>query len=99
MASSYGWIITQDHIASNANESDVGTIGPRNVSDEMMDRLKNGEGKRFRLYDDDRELYYEGRYIGEIGWDGDPLTDFGMPNAGCTYMMEYQDGKWEITIG
>lgn len=101
MSSSYGWIITKDHIAESDDAiSDVGTIGPSNISDEMMQALKNGEGKRFRLYDDDRELYYEGLYIGELSEaEGDPLTDFGMPNAGCTYMEEYQDGKWEIIIG
>lgn len=99
--SHYGWIITEDHLDFSDDQSEVGTIGPSNISDEMMESLKNGEGKPFRLYDDDRELYYSGLYLGELYGDGgDPLMDFGMPNAGCTYMSEKNaDGEWEITIG
>ena len=97
--SEYGWIITKDYLdEGDSASSDVGTIGPSNISDEMMKDLRDGKGKPFRLYDDDRELYYEGRYLGEFEW-GDPLSDFGTPNAGCTYMMEKVNGKWEITIG
>lgn len=97
MESNYGWIITQDHITFDI-DNEEGVTGPNNISDEMTTRLINGEGTKFRLYDDDDELYYEGRYIGDMD-DGDPLTDFGGPNAGCTYMKEYIDGRWVDTIG
>lgn len=102
MNSNYGWIISRDHLSEEFSNSDseVGVMGPSNISNEMKDALTRGEGTLFRLYDDDRELYYTGRYIGDLVSDGgDPLTDFGAPNAGCTYMSEYIGGKWEITIG
>ena len=46
-------------------------------------KLINGEGDKFELFDDDGELYYVGRIIGDFeGFE--PLDDFGTPNAGCT---------------
>lgn len=101
MTADYGWIITKDLLFEEGidDRSAVGTIGPSDISDEMMEQLKNGDGKPFRMYDDDRNLYYEGRYLGDLEWS-DPVQDFGGPNAGCTYMMEpNESGKWEVTIG
>lgn len=83
----YAWIITQDHLAdTSANEA--GIIGPRNAADRLIERLKNGEGDTFKMYDDDGILYYTGRALTLDGtWDEDacygPLGDFGMPNAGA----------------
>lgn len=58
-------------------------------------------GRRFRMKDDDGELYYEGVMV-VLPEDGDeadfrPLSDFGTPNAGAT-SIEYQrdDGTWEV---
>jgi len=78
------WIITQDML----DGEDVGTAGPRNMSDEMYRALQAGKGYAFTMYDDDGEAYYKGRAM----WDADdedegcygPLGDFGAPNAGCT---------------
>lgn len=93
--SDYGWIITKDHL----DGTDEGTIGPSDIGDGMMQALREGAGEYFRLFDDDGELYYTGRIVGELGDDGDPLTDFGMPNAGCTYMsMKNAAGQWEVVI-
>lgn len=88
------WIIDVDHIAEpgarpRTNMNAVGVRGPWNYE---------GDGSeltvRFRMFDDDKHLYYEGRSK-EIGFE--PLDDFGMPNAGCTY-IEYlnNEGQWEI---
>jgi hypothetical protein len=112
MASHYGWIIDKDHLYEQYKDSgtgvwdkpednEAGTYGPSDISEEMAETLKNTkEGKKFRLFDDDRNLYYSGRYLGELdGETGDPLMDFGLPNAGCSYMSEFIDGKWEITLG
>jgi hypothetical protein len=101
--SEYGWIITKDHLFRQFEAADVdrtGTIGPRNITDEMTEQLVNGEGNRFRMYDDDGNLYYEGRYLGDLEY-GDPVIDFGGPDAGCTYMSEPtgKNGAWEVTIG
>jgi hypothetical protein len=56
---------------------------------------------KFEMFDDDRERYYSGRLIVDGGEDStlrdgtatiseracySPLADFGMPNAGCTYI-------------
>lgn len=95
MSSRYGWVITRDFIASNPQESDAGVIGPSTIPFGITQRLKAGEGKKFRMFDDDGELYYEGLIIGELTEDsGDPLSDFGDPNAGCTLYKEYENGKW-----
>src|SRR3546814_2208380 len=72
----------KDHIADGEAEpgtllNAVGLVGPRDIAHEIETRLKAGEGEPFRLYDDDGELYYEGRIIGDhTGWDGfTPLDD------------------------
>jgi hypothetical protein len=89
----YGWIITKDHLG----DGEEGIMGPSWITPDMSARLKAGEGEPFRLFDDDGELYYTGRAID--CYEGEPLWDFGAPNAGCTYMEEKVDGKWEITVG
>lgn len=52
---------------------------------------------KFRLYDDDDNLYFEGSSDdrdSEAGFD--PLDDYGMPDSGCTYIQYLQDdGSWE----
>lgn len=84
-----GWIITASFIdcedtnliGKQAGKVAVNVVGPRSISDETLARLKAGEGKRFKMYDDDNTLYYEGR---AIDCDFEPLDHYGMPNAGCT---------------
>lgn len=101
------FVITKDHISSG-EDSDVGTMGPRDITDAQVDQLKAiAQGKRpaevkpvhFKMYDDDGVLYYEGHYV-ETGWpDGEfePLDCFGMPNAGCTYMkVRMPSGRYEV---
>jgi len=91
------WIITVDHIAdfdadfpSNANA--VGMIGP-------ADANPADAGKciyPFKMYDDDHNLYYEGKSSEHGSFD--PLDDFGEPNAGAAY-IKYRNqisGVWEI---
>lgn len=93
MSAGYGWIITRDLI-----DDDEGVTGPSLVSQEIGSRLGAGEGRAFRMRDDDGEIYYYGRYLGP---DDErlfgPLDDFGMPNAGCT-SIEYKHAtldQWE----
>jgi len=48
---------------------------------------------RFRMYDDDDILYYQGQCTEEAF---DPLDDFGMVNAGCTRIdYENDNGVFE----
>lgn len=108
------WIIDKDHIADEEdrkaypaggrNLHAVNLIGPRTASALDEARLKNGEGIRFRLLDDDGEVYYEGRRLetsdADKGYRGEnelaPLDNFGTPNAGCAIQQELnKDGKWE----
>ena len=48
---------------------------------------------KFRMYDDDDELYYQGYSNDSSSFA--PLDDFGMPNAGCTDIRYWENGKWE----
>ncbi len=61
----YGWIITRDRNHEiqeamraageepyNADDSEVGTIGPRSVPDEIQEMLREGKGVEFRLLDE-----------------------------------------------
>jgi hypothetical protein len=100
----YGWIVTEDHDGDRARSegfeqaSDVGTLGPRDVSPGFARQLKENKGKSWRAYDDDGTLLYTGRYIGPLGGDEmfGPLEDFAMPNAGAT-TIKYKNGRgaWE----
>jgi len=75
----YAWIITKDLICEG---DDVGVIGPCNTKKEKDFIIKNG--RKFEMFDDDDEKYYEGYIVGGDGFE--PLDDFGTPNAGCTYI-------------
>lgn len=100
----YGWIITKDYLNEKwkadfpDDSSAVGTAGPRNINDEVLARLRKGEGQLFKMYDDDGELYYTGRFIGEEGSEEamGPLDDFGTPDSGAVRIDYRQaNGKWE----
>lgn len=96
--SEYSWVITRDFLNENdvgvCGPSDVGVCGPRDC--EMSPGDIRSKGNKFRMYDDDGELYYEGYICGD--YSGlEPLDDFGMPNAGCTE-IRYFKGTKKITI-
>jgi hypothetical protein len=99
------WTITKDFIADPAarqpsNANAVGMVGPRNSKLTAEQIIAHSKGRKFRMKDDDGELYYEGLMVltPEDGDEGEfrPLSDFGTPNAGAT-SIEYQrpDGTWE----
>lgn len=110
----YAWVIDKDHLAEPGEKGEAGVHGPYGGSphragrplpaaDELFARLAAGEGVKFRMFDDDGEVYYSGRVVAA---DGDytseevcagPLDDFGMPNAGCTH-IRYR-GHPEMDIG
>jgi hypothetical protein len=104
MTSTYAWIITKDHLAEpgagpgSLAENAATVAGPRDAPEEMLARLRAGDGEPFRLYDDDEELYYDGLFLGDSeSEDGfGPLDDFGTPNAGATEIRYRRaGGKWE----
>jgi len=82
----YRWRITKDHISEGEA---VGVEGPSNLDPDLS--LKDGQ--RFRMDDDDGEVYYYGVIAGD--YDGfEPLDDFGTGNAGCTSIW-----YWEVADG
>ncbi len=84
----YGWLINS--ATEDVDDQDaVGTLGPGNIGGPMIDKLRAGEGSRFRIFDDDGILYYEGRGLACRGLE--PLEDFGTPNAGAT-RIDWQEG-------
>ncbi|QGJ91380.1 hypothetical protein SEA_BACHOME_88 [Mycobacterium phage Bachome] len=112
MASNYAWIIDKDHLFEPGDDpswNDKGTVGPAdaNLSDEAeriaqkWDELgTNYEHQAsFRMYDDDRVLYYSGA----LYWNGDmreeyayaPLGDFGMGNAGAVFIEYIDHPEWD----
>ena len=85
MASTYNWTISKDHLDGR----ETGLTGPRNKCRHTANETK------FRMYDDDDNLYYSGTLWGDF--DGfEPLDDFGTPNAGCTYIELFENGRWSI---
>jgi len=84
------WEITEDHI--NVGEDDKynrkGVQGPRGFVDGIPMPFK------FKMFDDDGELYYEGVCSEE---DHAPLDDFGMPDAGATeiHYLNTESGEYE----
>ena len=88
------WTITKDLIDGDA----VGVSGPQG-STLTIEGIKAHPGAtRFRLKDDDGEVYYEGILVGGEGFE--PLDDFGMPNAGCSSieLWEKARGSWRWCI-
>ena len=93
----YGWIITDDYISADLGSVDfaacnaVNLLGPRNIAPEAREALADGGGDVFRMKDDDDEIYYKGRIVGDF--DGfEPLDNYGTPGSGCT-SIEYWDTK------
>lgn len=96
MAAKYGWVITQDFL----EETDQQVFGPYDIPKHHQDALIAGDGLDFRMYDDDGNLYYQGRVVFDSDYQAEdmqfePLTDFGMPYAGCTEIRYLEDdNQW-----
>lgn len=88
----YGWIITGAYDGEKR-----GAMGPFGISPEMIAKLESGEGLEFQLLDDDDELMYSGRFIGDADSEDafGPLEDYGTPMAGCTTIKYWRGAKWE----
>jgi hypothetical protein len=105
MSARYAWIIDTDHLFDpddTVTPDEKGITGPHNAPAEFLTILEGtapSTGRmvhKFKMYDDDGELYYSGRYIGpnDDSMFG-PLENFGMPNAGCTDIHYKKDGKFQ----
>jgi hypothetical protein len=96
MTINHAWIIDKDHIDDGDSK---GITGPRSAPEALVQELRTNPdtGHKFRLYDDDDELYYEGRFLGDPYSEEAfaPLDDYGTPNAGATRIDYLADnGKW-----
>jgi hypothetical protein len=86
------WVITADHICGKVTDdfSLPSRVGYGNFKGDP-----NELPHEFKLYDDDNELYYEGRCSSDESFQ--PL-DWAEGDAGCTY-IKYKNpktGTWEI---
>lgn len=98
--SRYAWVITFDHLDDQKDQ----TVGPRTAQVTSVEELRTAYPmvRKFRMYDDDGELYYTG-FIG-VSYDDDdtevlfaPLEDYGTPAAGAV-RIDYKHlttGAWE----
>jgi hypothetical protein len=97
--SEYAWIVNYDHL----DHERVCVIGPHNCTEAqreilMHPRTNSDKLAKFRIYDDDDELYYSGYFLGdaESEFAFGPLDDYGAPNAGAVYIQyETASGEWE----
>jgi hypothetical protein len=86
------WTITKDLICKTTEtKSEVGRKSEGYTEEGFKEAKKWGKTWDFRLYDDDKILYYEGKGYGDVEFD--PL-DWAMYNDGCTYMT-YNEG-WRV---
>lgn len=94
------YVITRDHLAPADVRRTFGTRHLEGLRDYMKActaaELARLGGTAFRLYDDDGELYFSGRYFGDPNAQGAfaPL-DWAAHDSGCTRIDYRRAGKWE----
>ena len=67
----------------------------KTATTEQIEIVKLKYTEKFRLYDGDMILYYEGYGVDNSSFN--PLDDFGTGNAGCTELRYFKNGKF-VTI-
>jgi len=75
MKPKYAWCITHNHL----KDEDCEIIGPEKAPARLLSMV----GKRFKLYDEEGELYFSGSLHGQYTGH-EPIDDFGQPQYGCT---------------
>ena len=95
MVAKFAWII--DRVTEHGEEHSIGVCGPSTAPDDLLNALKTGNpsitGKKFRLRDDDGNVYGYGRITGEYqGFE--PLDQYGEGNWGCTEIQYIRNGEW-----
>jgi len=89
------WKITKDKLAAQvggASSVGVASIGIENVDEATLT-------EKFKMYDDDNVLYFEGISDDANSQDAfAPLDDFGQPDSGCTRIdyLNKETGKYEV---
>jgi hypothetical protein len=72
--------------------------GPRGVSLSPREIQSHLNAKKFRLLDDDKEVYCEGYFV-DLTPDQrcqqfEPLDDYGKPALGCTEIQYWENDLW-----
>lgn len=77
MSTRYAWVITKDYLDGEDN----GLAGPSDATEEEL-TLARTQGFRFRMYDDDDELYYAGHcWVEGDDKDHKPAPDSRFPDC------------------
>jgi len=97
------WCITRDFIDDGYS---VGVCSPdcainfnKKTLSSKISEIEAEMPFRFRMLDDDDELYYIGYSSDNETINAfDALDDFGIPNAGCTEIQYFNqnNGQWEV---
>lgn len=91
----FNWIITKDHLASELTKPRVGCgcYDRAILTAALMEQLPF----HFRLYDDDDQLYYEGRSNDCTSQAAFRPLDWAVADSGCTRIDYSSDGgmAWE----
>ncbi len=82
------WVITNDYISDGEN------INRSNVDDTVLRDLKSSLIHKFRIYDSDGELYYEGLSTNQDCETAFEPLDWAMYNDGATDITYLNNGKW-----
>ena len=88
------WKIDRDYISEKDEVSRVGSEGADWAT------LNQGEKIRFRLKDDDGEIYYGGWLLDDEDCiNQESALNYGMYDAGCTTIEVKRNGEWVQDIG
>lgn len=97
MPSPYCWVITKDLQQNKlpGEKSIEGICGPRGCHWKREQIENHANAKRFRMLDDDGEVYCEGYMIDLTGNASgfEPKDDYGEPSLGCTEIQYWESGK------
>jgi len=114
MTARYAWIVDRDPSAEGGDELDKecdrkGTVGPRNAPAALVERLKAGEGERWRtVYEpgedpEHDDIVHEGRILVldddyDVPADEEaafgPLWDLSQPDCGAVDIQYRQGNRW-----
>lgn len=89
------WKITKDHIKDKDEEGREGVTGEIWWDLGGSFDLPKGPKHRFKMYDDDGILYYEGwLHDDDEGLNQLAALNYGMGDAGCTTIKVFVNGEW-----
>lgn len=86
------WMITKDHVENGKNSGRI--FG--HVSGDSPESVDERLPHKFLLFDDDDELYYEGRSDDNDSEAAFEPLDWAENYAGCTYICYLRGRDWRI---